>query len=162
MEELKAMPSTTVKHQKLFVHKDLRSCSHLLVRIDRIKKALEPPYVGPHVVVERFEKYFTVLVKNKNVNISIPDSMRICSKRDFFWILSCHDKLDATSLQRNSSKVTRHNRKTHLQNKFAVVDTAHLHTTISKQVCCEVATEHLHTTTWAQLYISGFDSLPQF
>ncbi|GBN79911.1 hypothetical protein AVEN_64592-1 [Araneus ventricosus] len=71
MEELKPMPSTTVKHQTLFVHKDLRSCSHVFVRIDRVKKALKPPYEGPCVVVERFEKYFTVFVKNKNVIISI-------------------------------------------------------------------------------------------
>ncbi|GBM41015.1 Retrovirus-related Pol polyprotein from transposon opus [Araneus ventricosus] len=71
MEELKPMPSTSVKHQILFVHKDLRSCSYVFVRIDRVKKALEPPYKGPYVVVERFGKYFTVLVKDKHVNITI-------------------------------------------------------------------------------------------
>ncbi|GBN39960.1 hypothetical protein AVEN_275077-1 [Araneus ventricosus] len=33
----------------------------------------------------------------------IPDSMHICSKFDFFLILSCYGKLDVTNLQRNSS-----------------------------------------------------------
>ncbi|GFT01866.1 uncharacterized protein NPIL_624961 [Nephila pilipes] len=72
MEELKPVPSSSVnKHQKIFVHKDLRSCCHVFVRIDRIKKALEPPYQGPYRVVERSEKIFTLSMKNKNVNISI-------------------------------------------------------------------------------------------
>ncbi|GBN36074.1 hypothetical protein AVEN_127139-1 [Araneus ventricosus] len=39
MEEQKPMPSTTVKHQNFFVHKDLRSCSHVFVRIDKVKKS---------------------------------------------------------------------------------------------------------------------------
>ncbi|GFT68004.1 retrovirus-related Pol polyprotein from transposon opus [Nephila pilipes] len=72
MEQLKTVPSSSVnKHQKIFVHKHLRSCSHVFVRIDRIRKALEPPYQGPYRVVERSENFFTLSMKNKNVNISI-------------------------------------------------------------------------------------------
>ncbi|GFS45927.1 retrovirus-related Pol polyprotein from transposon opus [Nephila pilipes] len=72
MEKLKPVPSNSVnKHQKIFVHKDLRSCSHVFVRIDRIRKALEPPYQGPYRVVERSENFFTLSMKNKNINISI-------------------------------------------------------------------------------------------
>ncbi|GFS49141.1 retrovirus-related Pol polyprotein from transposon opus, partial [Nephila pilipes] len=57
------------KHQKIFVHKDLRSCSHVFVRIDRIRKALEPPYQGPYRVVERSENFFTLSMKNVNISI---------------------------------------------------------------------------------------------
>ncbi|GFT85621.1 uncharacterized protein NPIL_428051 [Nephila pilipes] len=72
MEQLKPVPSSNVnKHQKIFVHKDLRSCSHVFVRIDRIKKVLEPPYQGLFREVERSENFFTLSMKNKNVNISI-------------------------------------------------------------------------------------------
>ncbi|GBN97290.1 hypothetical protein AVEN_166348-1 [Araneus ventricosus] len=38
----------------------------------------------------------------------------------FFFISACHDKLDVETLQQTSCKVTKHNRPTHLQNKFAV------------------------------------------
>ncbi|GBO24937.1 hypothetical protein AVEN_186577-1 [Araneus ventricosus] len=37
-----------------------------------------------------------------------------------FLILACQDKLDVATLQQTSCKVTKHNRPTHLQNKFAV------------------------------------------
>ncbi|GFX56932.1 retrovirus-related Pol polyprotein from transposon opus [Trichonephila clavipes] len=69
MEDLKPVPSNSVKHQRIFVHKDLRSCSHVFVRIDRVKKSLEPPYQGPYKVVERSDKFFTLSMKDKNVNI---------------------------------------------------------------------------------------------
>ncbi|GFV66539.1 transposon Ty3-I Gag-Pol polyprotein [Trichonephila clavipes] len=58
------------KNQKIFVHKDLKSCTHVFVRVDRVRKALEPPYDGPFPVKERYEKYFTLTIKNKPVNIS--------------------------------------------------------------------------------------------
>lgn len=71
MEELKPIRTSSIKHQRLFVHKDLQSCSHVFVRIDRVKKALEPPYQGPYKVVKHSEKYFTLSMKGKEVNISI-------------------------------------------------------------------------------------------
>lgn len=70
MAHMKPVKST-VQRQTIFVHKDLKSCSHVFVRVDRIKKALEPPYEGPFAVLNRFEKYFTVSIKNKQVNISV-------------------------------------------------------------------------------------------
>ncbi|GFS88896.1 retrovirus-related Pol polyprotein from transposon opus [Nephila pilipes] len=82
MEELKPVSSSSAnKHQKIFVHKDLRSCSHVFVRIDRIEKALEQPYQGPYRVVESSENFFTLSLKDKNVNISI-DRL----KQPIYWL----------------------------------------------------------------------------
>ncbi|GBO38179.1 hypothetical protein AVEN_104464-1 [Araneus ventricosus] len=58
-------------NQKIFLHKNLKSSSHVFVRIDRVKKSLEPAYEGLFPVLTRQEKYFTVTIKGKNVNISI-------------------------------------------------------------------------------------------
>ncbi|GFX85093.1 retrovirus-related Pol polyprotein from transposon opus [Trichonephila clavipes] len=71
MDELKPKKSSSPKSQKIFVHKDLKSCPHVFVRVDRVRKALEPPYDGPFPVKERHEKYFTLTIKNKPVNISV-------------------------------------------------------------------------------------------
>ncbi|GFU84673.1 retrovirus-related Pol polyprotein from transposon opus [Trichonephila clavipes] len=71
MDELKPTKSSPPKSQKIFVHKDLKSCTHVFVRVDRVRKALEPPYDGPFPVKERYEKYFTLTIKNKPVNISV-------------------------------------------------------------------------------------------
>ncbi|GFT06139.1 transposon Ty3-G Gag-Pol polyprotein [Nephila pilipes] len=71
MEELKPRKSSPPRNQRIFVHKDLQTCSHVFVRVDRVKKTLEPPYEGPFTVIHRNEKYFTLLVKGKPVNISV-------------------------------------------------------------------------------------------
>ncbi|GFU22683.1 uncharacterized protein TNCV_762631 [Trichonephila clavipes] len=71
MDELKPTESSPPKNQKIFVHKDLKSCTHVFVRVDRVRKALEPPYDGPFPVKERYEKYFILTIKNKPVNISV-------------------------------------------------------------------------------------------
>ncbi|GFV37567.1 retrovirus-related Pol polyprotein from transposon opus [Trichonephila clavipes] len=42
MDELKPTKSSPPKNQKIFVHKDLKSCTHVFVRVDRVRKALEP------------------------------------------------------------------------------------------------------------------------
>ncbi|GFT40028.1 hypothetical protein TNCV_12601 [Trichonephila clavipes] len=44
MDDLKPTKSSPPKNQKIFVHKDLKSCTHVFVRVDRVRKALEPPY----------------------------------------------------------------------------------------------------------------------
>ncbi|GFU51597.1 hypothetical protein TNCV_82281 [Trichonephila clavipes] len=71
MAELKPLKSPSNKKQNIFVHKDLKSCSHVFIRIDRVKKALEPPYEGPYTVQKKYDKYFTILIKDKAVNISV-------------------------------------------------------------------------------------------
>ncbi|GFX19387.1 hypothetical protein TNCV_3015261 [Trichonephila clavipes] len=71
MAELKPLKSPSNRKQNIFVHKDLKSCSHVFLRIDRVKKALEPPYEGPYTVQKKYDKYFTILIKDKTVNVSV-------------------------------------------------------------------------------------------
>ncbi|GFU44645.1 retrovirus-related Pol polyprotein from transposon opus [Trichonephila clavipes] len=53
MAELKPLKSPSNRKQNIFVHKDLKSCSHVFLRIDRVTKALEPPYEGPYTVQKK-------------------------------------------------------------------------------------------------------------
>lgn len=55
----------------VFVHKALRTCSHVFVRVDTVKRSLQQPYEGPYKVINRSEKHFEVLVSGKKQNISI-------------------------------------------------------------------------------------------
>ncbi|XP_045453892.1 uncharacterized protein K02A2.6-like [Melitaea cinxia] len=57
--------------QSIFIHKDLRNCSHVFVRVDAIKKPLQPPYEGPYRVIKRTEKVYTIQLQNRETNISI-------------------------------------------------------------------------------------------
>ncbi|UYV73410.1 hypothetical protein LAZ67_10003088 [Cordylochernes scorpioides] len=71
MELLKPLNEKHHSKTKVFVHKDLKTCSHVFIRTDRVKKPLEPPYEGPFPVLDRTDKYFTLKVKGRNVTISI-------------------------------------------------------------------------------------------
>ncbi|UYV61625.1 K02A2.6-like [Cordylochernes scorpioides] len=71
MELLKPLNEKHHSKTKVFVHKDLKTCSHVFIRTDRVRKPLEPPYEGPFPVLDRTDKYFTLKVKERNVTISI-------------------------------------------------------------------------------------------
>ncbi|GBO39378.1 Uncharacterized protein K02A2.6 [Araneus ventricosus] len=66
-------PRTTRRNSSrhIFLNKDLENCSHVFQRIDRVKKQLESPCEGPFPVIERKDKYFTISIKGKNVNVSL-------------------------------------------------------------------------------------------
>ncbi|XP_035212963.1 uncharacterized protein LOC118186903 [Stegodyphus dumicola] len=57
--------------QKIFIPKYLYTCSHVFLRLDRVKKPLAPPYEGPFLVLQRTPKYFNLSIKNRQVSISV-------------------------------------------------------------------------------------------
>ncbi|GBL71775.1 hypothetical protein AVEN_191328-1 [Araneus ventricosus] len=71
MQLLKLLDTRRHHSRKIFVHKNLHTCTHVFIRIDRVRKSLEPPYDGPFPVVKRHDKYLTVTIKGKDINISI-------------------------------------------------------------------------------------------
>ncbi|GBN05004.1 hypothetical protein AVEN_63755-1 [Araneus ventricosus] len=95
-------PSTTLKNsgQHIFVNKDLENYSHVFQNIDRIKKQLESPYEGPFPVIERKDKYFTINIKGKNVNVSL-DRL----KPDY----SLEGNPKATTTDHNKLQISDHN-----------------------------------------------------
>ena len=58
-------------NQRVFVHKDLKTSSHVFLRHDAVCKPLQPPYDGPYKVLKRTDKHFTIAVKGKNEVVSI-------------------------------------------------------------------------------------------
>ncbi|GFV51414.1 transposon Tf2-9 polyprotein [Trichonephila clavipes] len=71
MDQLQPLKTRRQPSQKHFVHKDLHNSTHVFIRVDRVKKALEPPYDGPFPVAKRYDKYFTVKIKGKDINIFV-------------------------------------------------------------------------------------------
>ncbi|GBM97987.1 Pro-Pol polyprotein [Araneus ventricosus] len=55
----------------VFISDDLIKASHVFLRIDRVRKSLEPPYAGPYKVLSRTEKVFTVEINGKPTSVSI-------------------------------------------------------------------------------------------
>lgn len=73
------VPTATSAHAKakIFVPTALDTCSHVFVRVDRVRSPLEPPYDGPFPVLSRNGPHFTVrytskrgIVSDENINIA--------------------------------------------------------------------------------------------
>lgn len=64
-------PRSASDSRKIFVYKDLSTCSHVFIRNDAVRKPLTPTYNGPYRVISRQNKVFKIQLTNRQVNISI-------------------------------------------------------------------------------------------
>lgn len=57
---------------KEYIPKDLENCSHVWLRVDRVRRPLEAPYKGPFRVLRRTPKVFTLeLISGKSECVSV-------------------------------------------------------------------------------------------
>ena len=68
---LKPTHTRVQQHANVHMPDNLKTCSHIFIRENRIKSNLSPAYSGPYLVVSRNEKVFTVLKGNKIVKVAI-------------------------------------------------------------------------------------------
>lgn len=68
---LQPVPTSNHANSKVFVYKDLSSCSHVFLREDALRASLQPAYTGPHEVAERGAKVFKIRIKGKVVTVSV-------------------------------------------------------------------------------------------
>ncbi|KAK2578093.1 hypothetical protein KPH14_000593, partial [Odynerus spinipes] len=69
----KIRPKSTAHHirHSAFQFKDLQTCTHVFVRVDAVRKPLQPPYEGPFKVISRIsDLLYNVDVDGKETNIS--------------------------------------------------------------------------------------------
>ncbi|KAI5646288.1 hypothetical protein NE865_01750 [Phthorimaea operculella] len=71
MADLSPVPASRHGSKNVFLFKDLDSCSHVFLRLDSVKPPLTSPYSGPHAVVSRTDKTFTIIVGNRTTVVSI-------------------------------------------------------------------------------------------
>ncbi|QQP39781.1 Uncharacterized protein FKW44_015343 [Caligus rogercresseyi] len=71
MDAIKPVEPRQPKNPKTFISPDLISCTHVFVRVDTVRKALQPPYEGPFQVVRRTRKTIAITRKGQTENISI-------------------------------------------------------------------------------------------
>ncbi|GBN82603.1 hypothetical protein AVEN_131548-1 [Araneus ventricosus] len=83
------VPTTHHGSSAVFVSDDLIKASHVFLRIDRVRKSLEPPHAGPYKVLSRTEKVFTVEIDGKPTTVSI-DRLKAAHH---FWMISLQGHL---------------------------------------------------------------------
>ena len=60
------------RQKNSYLPKDLTTCTHAWVRVDRVRRPLEAPYSGPFLVKEKYEKFSTIqTTTGSSENVSI-------------------------------------------------------------------------------------------
>lgn len=70
-QKLQPVPTSRHGSKKTFIFKDLASSTHVFLREDAVRGALQAAYTGPHAVLERGEKFFKLRVNGKTNTVSI-------------------------------------------------------------------------------------------
>ncbi|CAK1592111.1 unnamed protein product [Parnassius mnemosyne] len=70
-QKLSPTPATRHSINNIFIHKDLKTSTHVFLREDALRGTLQPPYSGPYEVVEHGDKTFKIWVKGKAVTVSV-------------------------------------------------------------------------------------------
>uniref|UniRef100_A0A5S6Q6D2 RNA-directed DNA polymerase n=1 Tax=Trichuris muris TaxID=70415 RepID=A0A5S6Q6D2_TRIMR len=71
LRRLRPTPASRHSPTTTLVFNDLSTCSHVFVREGNAQNALQPPYSGPHIVVGRDAKTYTVRIRGKHIRVSI-------------------------------------------------------------------------------------------
>ena len=64
-------PDTRPSSRPTQVHKDLCTSPFVFVRVDGVRKPLQPPYEGPYKVLERRDKFFVLDRNGRRDSVSI-------------------------------------------------------------------------------------------
>jgi len=69
MTQLRPTPAALHGSPTTFIHKDLGDSTHVFLRQDAIRRALEPPYSGPYEVIARTDKTLIIVVRVRHVTV---------------------------------------------------------------------------------------------
>jgi hypothetical protein len=71
MQTIQPFPTSNHANNKIFVQKDLKTCTHVFLRDDSVRSPLKTPYDGPYQVLNRNDKTFELQIQNRKVRVSI-------------------------------------------------------------------------------------------
>lgn len=73
MANIRPTSASRHTHRASFVFKELSNATHVFLRDDTVRRPLQPPYTGPHAVIERSKdgKTFTIDFKGKPVVVTV-------------------------------------------------------------------------------------------
>lgn len=71
IRKIQPVPASNHANNKVFVQKDLQTCTHVFLRDDAVRPPLKTPYDGPYEILSRNDKTFEILVKGRKIRVSI-------------------------------------------------------------------------------------------
>ncbi|GBN40541.1 Retrovirus-related Pol polyprotein from transposon 412 [Araneus ventricosus] len=76
MREMNPVETSTQGKTKFYVNRSLKTCLHVFLRIDSVKPPMCQPDTGPHKVLKRTEKNFTIELNGRTSNVSVVSTDR--------------------------------------------------------------------------------------
>lgn len=70
-ENIKARPTRVAEPSEPLIPKALQTCTHVMVRIDSVRKPLDPRYHGPYPIIKRNRYTYSIKTPNGDEDISI-------------------------------------------------------------------------------------------
>ncbi|KAJ2949987.1 hypothetical protein O0L34_g11320 [Tuta absoluta] len=100
MRSLAPVPKR-ISEDKIFIHKDLATSTHVFIRNDMVRPSLTPPYEGPFKVLQRSDKFYKIQMPNRTAVVSL-DRLKPA------YILSTEESCESNKNNevRNSNYVT--------------------------------------------------------
>ncbi|GFY73786.1 transposon Tf2-11 polyprotein [Trichonephila inaurata madagascariensis] len=71
MRTLQPIPTSAHSNSSMFVSTNLKSCSHVFLRVNSVQPPLSQNYTGPYEVIRRTAKVFTILINGRKKAVSI-------------------------------------------------------------------------------------------
>ena len=71
MNQLRPTPAARHVSPGTFIHRDLPQSSHVFLRQDGARRSLQQPYSGPQPVIARTDKTLDIVVRGRNVTVSV-------------------------------------------------------------------------------------------
>ena len=71
MQNLRPTETANHSNENVFTQKQLSTCKHVFVRTDAVTTPFQAPYEGPFKVLQKFDKYFKLQIKNRVAKISV-------------------------------------------------------------------------------------------
>ena len=119
MQQLQPPKVRQQSSKKTYLSNDLKTCTHVFLRYDAVKKPLQKPYDGPYKVIKRQDKHFTLDVKGSYTVVSI-DRLKPAYLDDSFTTVPT-ELLPSPSLPSSfppKATITRSGRQVHWPKKY--------------------------------------------
>ncbi|XP_067128612.1 uncharacterized protein [Centruroides vittatus] len=71
MANLKPLATSAHSTEKIFIHPELKECTHIFLRFDANRPPLRQPYSGPYKVLEKHDKTLVIDIQGRKSTVSI-------------------------------------------------------------------------------------------
>ena len=106
------------------VPSNLSTCTHVFVRLDAVRKPLDPPYDGPYKVLGRQVKYFVLEINGKQKTVTL-DRLKPAFLEPHLLpaqVLKPPESSSAPAQSEHSPRTTRSGRRVHFPDRYGTTE----------------------------------------